>query len=134
MTMESVEELLPNGFHDAVLRRLVVDYASELLSIEVDLWVGDMSTERREVYRLGRVTIHGLEFLVIDNPIHGQAPFVGHLTIDGGSGHPSTSAAQLPPLRSGSFLYWLFVNEWNAFIRFAGRSAALEWIGEEVER
>ncbi|MCU1347397.1 MAG: hypothetical protein JWO56_427 [Acidobacteria bacterium] len=131
--MESVEELLPNGFHDGVLRRLVVDYESGSLCIDVEFWVGNMDDERLETYRIGRVTISGLEFLVIDNPVNGQGPFVGKLIIDGGPGHPSTSPAQLPPLQSGSFLYWLFVNEWNSFIRFAGRSATLEWIGEEVE-
>ena len=92
-----------------------------------------MDDERREIYRLGRVTISGLAFLIIDNPSHGQGPFTGELIIDGGPGQPSTSAAAIPSLPTGSFLYWLFVEQWNSFIRFAGSAASLAWIGEEFE-
>jgi hypothetical protein len=132
--MELVESLLPNGFHDGVLRRLSVDYQLATLSLEVDFWIGSMDDEDREVYRLGRVTISGLEFLVIDNPKASPGPYVGELIIDGGLGQPSTSPVRLPALGTGSFQYWLFVNEWNSFIRFAGRDAVLEWIGEAVHK
>jgi hypothetical protein len=132
--MELVESLLPNGFHDGVLRRLSVDYAQAALCLEVDFWIGNMENEDREVYRLGRVTISGLEFLVIDNPIASPGPYVGELIIDGGLGQPSTSPVPLPALGTRSFLYWLFVNEWNSFIRFAGRDAVLEWISDAVHK
>src|SRR5258708_4079603 len=134
MRMESVEKLLPNGFHDGVLRRLVVDYEHGTLCLDVEFWIGRMEDARREIYRLGRVTISGLELLVIDNPSNRYGPFTGELIIDGGPGQPSTSAAPLPSLPPGSFLYWLFVNEWNSFIRFAGHGALLEWIGKEVDK
>ena len=132
--MDDVERLLPNGFHDAILRRLSVDYEARVLRLEIELWIGDMNKERCEIYRPGRVTVTGLGFLVIDNPRSGDGPISGALTIDGGAGQPATSVIALPPLPSGAFLYWLFVNEWNGFIRFAGQSAELEWIADEVDR
>ena len=45
------------GFHDGVLRGLVVDYQAASLRIDLDFWIGSMDDERREIYRLGRVTI-----------------------------------------------------------------------------
>jgi hypothetical protein len=135
MNMDTVDRLLPNGFHDGVLRRLVVDYELATLCLDVEFWIGDMECEAsREVYRLGRVTISGLGVLVIDSPSNGHGPFTGALIIDGGPGQPSTSMIPLPPVPSGAFLYWLFVDEWNSFIRFSGREAALEWMGEAVAR
>lgn len=130
--MERVESLLPNGFHDGVLRRLSVDYSRATLCLEVEFWMGNLDDEDREVYRPGRVTITGLELLVIDPPVGRHGPDTGNLIIDGGPGQPSTSPVRLPALGTGTFLYWLFVNEWNGFIRFAGRDAVLEWMGEPV--
>jgi hypothetical protein len=133
--MDEVERLLPNGFHDALLRRLSVDYEASVLRLEIEFWIGDMADEeRREIYRPGRVTVTGLGFLIIDNPCKGDGPFTGKLWIDGGAGDPETSAVPLPPPESGAFRYWLFVDEWNGFIRFAGRSAGLEWLGDEMDR
>lgn len=47
---------------------------------------------------------------------------------------PKPSIVELPPLEPGAFLYWLFVDEWNGFIRFAGLAASLEWLGADVDR
>jgi hypothetical protein len=126
--MESVERLLPNGFHDGELRQMSVDYASGTLCFEIDFWIGDMDQERREIYRSGRVTITGLNFVVIDVPQTSSGPIAEELTIDGGVGQPESSPLRLPPIPPGSFLYWLFVDEWNSFIRFSGQSAKLEWL------
>jgi hypothetical protein len=132
--MQDVERLLPNGLHDGVLRRVAVDYERRVLSLEIEFWIGDMDKDRREIYRPGRVTITGLSFLIIDNPRNGGGPFTGELIIDGGMGQPETSVVALPRLEDGAFLYWLFVNEWNGFIRFAAQSATLEWLGDEIAR
>ena len=131
--MESVESLLPNGFHDGVLRRLSVDYGLRTLSLDVDFWISNAEDEDSEVYRSGRVTISDLEFLVVDKPNSFVASNT-HLIIDGGPGQPSTSPLSLPAVSAGSFLYWLFVNEWNSFIRFAGRDAVLEWTSEAARK
>jgi hypothetical protein len=129
--MESVERLLPNGFHDGVLRRVSVDYALATLTLDVEFWIGDLDDEaRRELYRLGRVTVSGLELFMVEPPSKAQT--IGAPVIDGGPGQPATSPIPLPSLPSDSFLYWLFVNESNSFIRFCGREARLEWLGEET--
>ena len=49
MTLNEVAETLPNGFHDAELRRIELDYDLRSCRIQVDVWVGDMDdTSRRE--------------------------------------------------------------------------------------
>lgn len=132
--MKHLDDELPNGFHDGVLRRLAVDYDASTLSLEIEFWIGDLQSDQRETYRLGRVTVTGLELLAIDPPAYGSGPQWEDLSIDGAEGHPSTHVLPAPKLPEGTFLFWLFVYKWNSFIRFAGRDVTLEWMGEPIDR
>jgi hypothetical protein len=40
MTLEELENALPNGLHDAGVNRINVDYES---TFDVEIWVGDMN-------------------------------------------------------------------------------------------
>jgi hypothetical protein len=131
--MKKVEEQLPNGFHDGVLRRMDVDHSSGTLRLDIDFWIGALGTEQSETYRVGCVTVSGLAMVAIDPP-GGEWPPGVELTIDGSSGQPDGSPGGLPRLPDGAFVYWLFVNEWNAYIRIAGMGASLEWLGEPIDR
>src|SRR5690242_1125029 len=118
--MKNIEAQLPNGFHDGVLLSMAVDFSARVLTFEIEFWIGDMESARREVYRAGRVEVSGLGFVIIDPPGDQTAPLERPLTIDGGDRPPSTDAIALPFPEAGGFEYWLFVNEWNSFIRFSG--------------
>jgi hypothetical protein len=61
-------------------------------------------------------------------------PF-GGLWIDAGEGAASEDARGRPPqIPDGSFLHWLFVNDWNRFIHLCGRRAALRWVEQQPVR
>lgn len=83
----------------------------------------------REARRPARITLSGLVFCVIDPP-DARDPFDAARAprIDAGPGEPSTARLALPPLPEGAFLAWIFVADWNAFIRIAARDTALEWL------
>ena len=71
MTLEELAASLPNGFHDAYIKGISIDYVSGTASFDLELWVGDDSAERkeeREVYRDARVTLSDLLFCVIEPP------------------------------------------------------------------
>ncbi|MGH6930388.1 MAG: hypothetical protein ACREEV_18870, partial [Dongiaceae bacterium] len=52
MTFRQLVASLPNGLHDAELRRFEMDYEQRKLRFEVAIWVGDISDpKRRELYR-----------------------------------------------------------------------------------
>jgi hypothetical protein len=59
MTLEDLENTLPNGLHDAEVQRIEVDYALRKLTLEVAVRVGDMGEppERREAYKSARIEI-----------------------------------------------------------------------------
>ena len=61
MTLEEIENSLPNGLHDAEVHRLIVDYSQRKLTVEVAVWVGNLDgpREMHEAYRGGRLEIRG---------------------------------------------------------------------------
>ena len=127
MTLEELADTLPNGLHDAELLSLRIDYAQRLLSLDLRLLVGAPdapSTAGREARRTARVTLRGLVYCVIDPPDARYLRESGRsLTIDVGSGEPGTAPSALPPVPPGAFLAWIFVAQWNGFIRVAAHDA-----------
>jgi hypothetical protein len=42
MTLEDIEESLPNGLHDAEVTSVSIDYAQHRVTFDVCIWVGNM--------------------------------------------------------------------------------------------
>src|SRR5256885_8257389 len=60
MTLEDVERALPNGFHDAFLQTLTVDYVARRATLSLRVWIGDADAPTnadREAYRQVVLTI-----------------------------------------------------------------------------
>ena len=69
MKIQEIADSLPNGFHDALLHSLEIDYIIKTATFTIDLWIGDInSNTERESYRLGNLKIKELEYLAIDPP------------------------------------------------------------------
>ena len=133
MTLEEVAASLPNGFHDASIKGISIDYVTGTATFDLQLWVGDDSAEKeeeREVYRAARLTLSDLLFCIIEPP-DPNYPYYDKkpLWVDGGpwNSAPISTSIQLPsPLPENSFVYWFFVNNWNSFIYVAAMAARLE--------
>jgi hypothetical protein len=69
-TLLEIEQSLPNGLHDAEVRKITVDHEHRRATIDLAVWVGDMDDppERREAYKEGQLEISGLLFLAIEPP------------------------------------------------------------------
>ena len=138
MTLEELADTLPNGFHDAEVRQLNIDYVKREARLLLDLLVGDPSAqteELREGYRQAEVKLSGLLYWVIEPPDaryeYGKA---GTLWIDAGalgSDEPQPSVKLPEPLPSGAFASWIFVQDWNAFMYVAAMDASIEWKGKK---
>lgn len=83
-----IENSLPNGFHDAFLESLTVDYASRRSSIRLRLWVGDPDAvvkDKREAYKGADLELLNIVYFVIEAPDPGsEYEAVKSLWIDGG--------------------------------------------------
>lgn len=124
-TIDDLESSLPNGFHDALLLRLAIDYSVGEVLMALDVVINDA---REPEYREGLLRMTGVHFAVVDAPganatLNSSRPS----RIDTGSGHPSTSVINLPSVPAGHFLQWFFVSDRNAFIRVAAKDATFTW-------
>jgi len=135
MKLEEIEKMLPNGFHDALLKSVNIDYTKHEAIFNLHIWVGDLYAKdenSRETYRRCLLKLCKLFFCVIEAP-DPKYPYhdSGCLRVDGGSlqtkrKKPST---QLPgPLPKDVSTYWFFVEEWNAFIYIAAKDALFDWL------
>lgn len=127
-TLEAVVAALPNGLHDARLRSLHLDYTKAEAVFVLDALVSTPESSVPSDYRSLQLTVHGLVFASIDVPASAALGSGKPLRIDAGPGQPSTAPSELPELPEGCFLHWLFVDEWNGFIRLAGRGASYRWL------
>ena len=136
MTFQELAQSLPNGFHDAELHRLEIDYVQQVLRMELVVWIGRMSArETRELYRPAEVVVEKVGFLAMESPDE-NSPWneAGALTIDTGTVDPQECSFQLPPVPTGTSVTRVYVYDWNRDFYFAGANAQLEWTGPEVNR
>ena len=137
MTLEELEDTLPNGLHDAEVRRVSVDYEKRTAIVDLEVFVAglDAPVAEREAYRSASIIITGLQFLAIEPP-YPNYPFAdsGTVRIDACDKTKDLDAELLKNLPSGSFCRSFFVSEWNAFVHLAGLDAAIEWRAPVVYR
>jgi hypothetical protein len=133
MTLEQLENTLPNGLHDSEVQRVTVDYEKRKLVLDVAVWVGSMNDppERREAYKSGQIEIAGLIFFVMEPP-DAKYPFrdSAELTIDGCDMSKNLDSELLKSLPTDAFFRSLWVKEWNAFIHIAARHAEIAWMND----
>ena len=131
MGIEEIEEQLPNGLHDAVLRKHAVDYAARTLVVDIDVWVGNLESgdaTEREHYQPGVLTFEGLEYFVIEPSPEPEAviePF------SFSAGNPDTEeikpSVSLPTQREGTFRAYFFVYRLNAFMHICATGVSFEY-------
>jgi hypothetical protein len=124
MTIEDIEQVLPNGFHDSIITGVHVNYAERTAQIDIDNLVSGPDAADEE-YRSVKLCISGLLYFVIEPP---EAPYTAHpelSIVDGGSSEVASASPLPKPLPAGAFTYWFFVNNWNSFIHVAALHAEL---------
>lgn len=88
MTFEEAEAVVPNGFHDAQIESLYVDYKTGTLSLSMKLWVGELGTPSAEEYAVAELRVNRLLFCSIGSP-DPRYPYVPDgdaLDVDGADG------------------------------------------------
>lgn len=131
MTLDDLKQSLPNGFHDAVIKRLELDLIRRVLQFRAEIWIGDVAAsteEERESYRTADVTVSNVQWIVIDPPDVSAFRQSDSITVDLFEG--DLAIAAVGQLAGDGFTARLFVHEWNGFIHIAGSDARLTWADE----
>lgn len=125
MNIFEIAQNLPNGFHDAELTSLSIDYIDRTATLNVALWLGALEDQaQRETYRSAVMRLSGVTYCVMDRP-DPEYPFAasGSLRIDLADADPSMAIARAPEVP-----FRLWVAQWNGFIHLCATEADLEWL------
>jgi hypothetical protein len=133
MTLDELENSLPNGLHDAIITAFSVDYVAPKLVLNLE--VGISEYERPSggwgyMYRRGTLSLLGLLGFAFDNfknpqPfLPGSATSISTGTLDQLGDRASFIPATLP---AGAFSGYFFLQEHETTILFAAMDARLEW-------
>lgn len=130
MTLAEIEDSSPNGFHDAEIRQLSVDFIKQTANFRILVWVG----ERREAYRTGDLTLSGLQLFTLESPTTAVLLDGSPITIDAGVESISDDfcrqnlgAELLSKLPPGAFVRSYFVFSFNCFMHVSALSAQVAW-------
>jgi len=131
MSIEQIESALPNGLHDAIMRRHVVDYEKRSLEFFVNVWVGDLSSDAEEIrerYESGVLRFEGLVYFVIEPSLELPAPVE---PFSFSAGNPAVvelkRALVLPPSPAGTFRTYFFIYELNTFMHICASSVEFRY-------
>jgi hypothetical protein len=131
MTLEQLEEELPNGLHDAQIRSITRDFENGKIILEVRILVGlpDDPLEHRDEYRNGSITFTGVELFVIESP-EASSAFLAPGAV---SFSVARSEVELFPrdivkkLAQGINMYSFFVLDWHSSIHIAASDMRFGW-------
>jgi hypothetical protein len=142
MTFAELDNSLSNGFHDAALKSVTVDYERRTVSMKLSLKVGnpDGPREKRDDCRDAQVEINGMILWIVDPPDPNEEfKAAGELWI--ADSYETGSIPQFTKHLSGvltavpadAFVHSFLVNDWNSYIHVAGRDCSIGWLNEPYE-
>jgi hypothetical protein len=126
MTFEELDARYANGFSDARLLRIEVDYAARTAEIRFSMRLAMPDSSDAAEYSLTRLRLENLHYLVIEAP--DEASRLQHLgkpiTVDGlpEDGEKFPLFTELGA-KEEAFCCRLFVHDWNSFIHVAAATA-----------
>lgn len=132
MNFEELDNKLPNGFHDARLLSLKLDYTERSAVLHMRLLVGTPGSANPEEFRNAVLEVSGLCFCAIEPPNanHG-VPLAGSPVRI--SGYPedkeslASLAGALAKCAPDSSCYRFFCHDWNCFIHIAALDVHMSW-------
>jgi len=132
MTFDEWDHKLPNGFHDAEISSLEIDYARGLMTLKMGLLT---EVEQGEVDDRAEaiVSVFGLQFCSIGAPF-ATYPYQKRaaITVSGDpakSDHLPELDGLTPTFPKNTTCYRFFVHDWNSFIYIAAADVQVRWVG-----
>ncbi|HWY05433.1 MAG TPA: hypothetical protein VNY24_01150 [Candidatus Acidoferrales bacterium] len=133
MTFEELDRAFPNGFDDAEITGIAIDYTKRMATLQLKLRGNSPDSPERDVYAPAVLRVLGVYYLSIEPPdqSHIIGPESNAITVDGLPEDPHNYPlfghikAKLP---DGAFCCRFFVHDWNSFIHIAASGAEFSWV------
>ena len=133
MTIQDLASSVGGGFHDAVLKSFSVDLVERWACFDIELCVGDPSSddiEIRERYRSAVLRLKEVQYLFMDPP-DPRYPATGPWLID--LCEPDLDVTSQIPTADHGFAARFFSSTTNAFLHFAAMDASIAYPEASLE-
>lgn len=126
MTIDDISQTLPNGFHDAQLLGVRIDFEHEMASIDLAVDVSNPDTISHVRSRRGHLNLTGLVYFVVEPPDETYSYDQQLISSDSSNFSELVTLPELPTVPNGSFAHW-FYSSANNFLYVAAANAEFEW-------
>lgn len=128
--IDEISKQLPNGFHDAILKSIFINYESDEILLSLDICIGipdDPIEEMRDQYMSGKLEFFGIKFFISEAPepiVPCQKNEELLINIEGIESLPEKIRSNLPKFnQTDSFAVWIYINNFNCFLFICAQSA-----------
>jgi hypothetical protein len=137
MTFEELDQKYPNGFDDAEITCLTLDYRDRIAILELSLRGNLPESPKSQEYGRAVLRLREFYYFSIEPPDqdHLSRPWGAKITVDGlpEDSHDFPLFEYLrPTLARDAFCCRFFVHDWNSFIHIAAKSAEFLWVEDET--
>ena len=135
MTFEELDERYPNGFVDAEILSVSVDYRKRSAILLLSLRGNPPDAPNADEYREATLSLDGFYYFSVEPP-DGDHLFYPRQSSVQMSGYVEDADKfplfeQLKPtLPADAFCCRFYVHDWNSFIHLAARDTQFSWVGD----
>jgi hypothetical protein len=139
MTFEQLDRNFPNGFVDAEMTALSLDYGSRAATLHLNLRGNLPDSADSQQYGRAVLTLLGLYYFAIDPPDLDHLFYPRQLKVVF-DGMPEDSEQfplfehLKPELPGGAFCCRFYIHDWNSFIHMAAKDAQFSWLEAESQQ
>jgi hypothetical protein len=136
MTFDELDQNYPNGFDDAEITFLTLNYRDRIAILELSLRGNSPEGPKSQEYGRAVLKLHEFYYLSIEPPDqdHLSRPWRSKITVDGlpedSQDFPLYEYLK-PRLAQDGFCCRFFVHDWNSFIHVAAKTAEFSWVENE---
>jgi hypothetical protein len=127
MTFEELDQRFANGFDNAEISGVTIDYQNRTVTLQLNLRGNSPDSPDRDVYQRAVLEVNRFYYFSIDPPDADHLTYrEKEIQADGFPEDPSKFPlfeSLKPTLPAGAFCCRFYVHDWNSFIHIAARDA-----------
>ncbi len=132
MTFEELDQRFPNGFDDAEIISVALDYQNRTARLQLNLRGNAPDSPNCDEYQQAVLLLNGFYYFVIEPPDadhlwYPQRSIQVNGYAEDASQFPLFEHLR-PKLSANAFCCRFYVHDWNSFIHVAARDAQFSWL------
>jgi hypothetical protein len=135
MTFDDLDARFPNGFVDAEITEIGLNYETRTATINLNLRTNVADSASANTYQKAILTIRAFYYFSVEPPDseHLSSPLHSKIVVDGLPEDPNTfplTVKMTDGIPAAAFCCRFYVHDWNSFIHVAGPEAEFHLKGD----